>query len=278
MRWRYASTSVAGASHVRSSASCQDACAVSIFETNDGPALVLAVSDGAGSAKAGGIGSNAAVAGVIERSQEWFAAKRTVSEITGSVIRDWVSGIRENIAELAGAANSEMRDYAATLLLAILGQTHSAFAQLGDGALVVLTPEQDWSWVFWPMHGEYSNSTFFVTDAAALQTLQIESWARPVHEVAAFSDGLEPLVLDFKERTAFQPFFARMFRPMRASKADGADETLTHELTAYLNSPPVTSRADDDLTLVLATRLDPPATSATEPTVACNARDSEPAY
>jgi hypothetical protein len=218
------------------------------------------------------------VTGVIERAGEWFAAGRTVAEITGSVIRDWVGGIREHIAELAAEADSEMRDYAATLQLAILGQASSAFAQLGDGALVVLTPEGNWSCVFWPMHGEYSNTTFFITDATALQMLQTECWTRPVNEVAAFSDGLEPLVLDFKQRTAFQPFFARMFRPLRASVSDGVDETLTHKLAAYLGSPPVTTRTNDDLTLVLATRMEPPPASATEPPIARDAWDSKPIY
>ena len=228
-RWRYVAASVTGASHVRSSTECQDACAVEVFETKEGPALVLAVSDGAGSARAGAIGSNATVAGVLERADAWFAAERTVADISDAVIRNWVGGIREEIAELAGKTQTEMRDYAATLLLAVLGQTHSTFAQLGDGALVALTAEQEWSWVFWPMHGEYCNTTYFIVDETATKMLQVESNSRAVHEIAAFSDGLEPLVLDFKERTAFYPFFTRVFRPLRASTVDGVDVPLSRK-------------------------------------------------
>jgi len=275
-RWRYAAASVAGASHVRSSSACQDAYAVEVFETKEGPALVLAVSDGAGSARAGAVGSRVTVDGVLKRADAWFAAEHTVTEITNEVIRDWVEGIREEIAELAGETHSEMRDYAATFLLAVLGQAHSAFAQLGDGALVALTAEQEWSWIFWPMHGEYCNTTYFIVDETALKMLQVECQARAVHEIAAFSDGLEPLVLDFRERTAFFPFFLRALSPLRVSKADGADVSLSRQLAEYLRSKSITSRTDDDLTLVLATRVElPPSRSTPEATNASDAGDDD---
>jgi hypothetical protein len=275
-RWRYAAASVAGASHVRSTTECQDACAVEVFETKEGPALVLAVSDGAGSARAAAIGSRATVAGVLERAGAWFAAERTVAEITDALIRNWVEGIREEIGELACETQTEMRDYAATLLLAVLGQTHSAFAQLGDGALVALTAEQEWSWVFWPMHGEYCNTTYFIVDETAIKMLQVECQARAILEIAVFSDGLEPLVLDFKERTAFYPFFTRVFRPLRASTVDGVDVPLSRQLTEYLRSTSITARTDDDLTLVLATRVElPPSRSTPEATNSSDAGDDD---
>lgn len=274
-RWRYAHASVAGTAHLRIGTACQDACVVRAFDTVDGPALVLAVSDGAGTARFGEVGSSTAVACVLECAKAWFADRRGVSEITASVVHDWVSGIREQIAEIAGSAEQSMRDYAATLMLAILGETHSAFAQLGDGAMVVLTDERDWSWIFWPMHGEYANTTFFVTEDNALADLQFECRERAVHEIAGFTDGLEALVLDYKERTVFQPFFDRMLRPLRASSTEGEDHTLSRQLASYLGSPAISSRSDDDLSLVLATRV--PSVGPTHELIDTNAQDSDTA-
>lgn len=257
-RWRFAATSVTGTSHVRSGGGCQDAYGTRVVDGVEGPVLIVAVSDGAGSAKAGAMGSALATGCVIEQAEAWLIADRRVCEIDIATARDWLNGIREHIAEKAGEAESEMRDYAATLLFAVISQTHSVFAQLGDGAIVVLTPEHEWSWVFWPMHGEYANTTYFVTDDTAAKNIQFEARPRAVREIAAFTDGLEPLVLEFKTKSAFQPFFGRMFRPLRASAAVGRDAQLSAQLDAYLRSPTITAKADDDLTLVMATTVDPP--------------------
>jgi hypothetical protein len=195
----------------------------------------------------------------MEATQCWFSGGRLLEEITEAVVRDWIAGIVEQIAEEAGSSGNELRDYAATLLFAALGPNCAVFSQLGDGAMVVLTEEHEWSWVFWPMHGEYANTTYFITDPTALKLLQFESCQRAIHEVATFSDGLEPLVLDYKERIASQSFFNRMLRPLRSSEVKGVDVALCGQLASYLTSPRITSRVDDDLSLVLATRMPPSA-------------------
>ena len=279
-RWRFAATSVTGTSHVRSGGGCQDSYATHVFDALEGPVLIVAVSDGAGSARAGAVGSALATGCVIEQAVAWLISGRRVGDIDVATARDWLNGIREHIAEKAGEAESEMRDFAATLLFAVVSQTHSVFVQLGDGAIVVLTPEHEWSWVFWPMHGEYANTTYFVTDDAAAKNLQFEARPRPVREIAAFTDGLEPLVLEFKTKSAFQPFFGRMFRPLRASTVAGRDEQLSAQLTAYLRSPVITAKADDDLTLVMATTVDEapiqPAQKAPHLTEMSDGRDGKP--
>src|SRR6516225_2777134 len=44
----------------------------------------------------------------------------------------------------------------------------------GDGVIVVKDQTSQWSWVFWPDRGEFANTTFFVTDAAADDHLRFE--------------------------------------------------------------------------------------------------------
>jgi len=73
-----------------------------------------------------------------------------------------------------------------------------------------------------------------------------------------FTDGLQHLVLQYSEQTVHSPFFERMLDPIRHSPARGEDRKLSTELETYLGSPAVVSRTDDDLTLVMASRVAEP--------------------
>ena len=155
------------------------------------------------------------------QASAWLSQERTVSDISREVICEWINGVREQIAESAGEHGEAMQDYAATLLMAVIGPSHAAFAQIGDGALVASSVGKDWSCIFWPMRGDYANTTYFVTDDNALESVQFECRTGLVEEVAALTDGLEPLVLEYAQKRAFQPFFARIFKPLRASTVSG---------------------------------------------------------
>jgi hypothetical protein len=105
----------------------------------------------------------------------------------------------------------------------------------------------------WPQSGEYANCTFFLTDADAATRVQAKR-ARRVDELALLTDGLQGLALHFASRAAHGPFFAPMFARLRGVSAT-RPRSLAGELHAFLDSPAVNQRTDDDKTLVLATRL-----------------------
>jgi hypothetical protein len=140
------------------------------------------------------------------------------------------------------------------MLFALVSADVAVFLQIGDGLIVVNDQKSQWSWVFWPERGEFANTTFFVTDAAAADHLHFEHRRGFIEELALLSDGIEPLVLHYASRTVHTPFFERMFGPIRRSEAFGPDVALSQDLEAYLCSPAILQRTDDDKTLVLATR------------------------
>jgi Protein phosphatase 2C len=173
-----------------------------------------------------------------------------------SWMKDVVLQTRQSLLAEAELLDVEPHDLAATMLCAILAEDWSAFAQVGDGAIV--TPEvgtQSWSWLFWPQRGEYANSTVFLTDRIAVDRLEVGVLSTPQQEVALFTDGLQHLVLHYEEQTVHSSFFERMMSPIRSSGQDGEDLKLCSDLERYLGSPVVRSRSDDDLTLVLATKI-----------------------
>ena len=166
---------------------------------------------------------------------------------------------RNAVVAFADRQQTEARSYASTLLAVVLTPHRSAAMQIGDGVIVVKANQEDWNWVIWPQRGEYANTTFFLTDESALQRLQVESFPGEVTDVALMSDGLESLALRYADQTVHQPFFTGMFQPLL--NLTGTDEIngLSDSLQQFLASEQVSSRTDDDVSIILATRRSHPA-------------------
>ena len=168
---------------------------------------------------------------VRERLEEGGAPASKASEL----VRFGAEAARIAVAELARHEDRDIQDFASTLLVAVLHAGGGAVGQLGDGAVVATeTTGHPWRPVLWPDHGEYVNTTWFLTDADALEHLHIEELAGPIASVCLFSDGLERLVLDFRARTAHAPFFDTLFKSFagqpnggpRRSQCRGPDRAL----------------------------------------------------
>lgn len=253
--WRYAAASVVGTSHVAIGVGCQDNHRCAILTAADStPVLVAIVSDGAGSAAQGAMGSALVTTSLMDQIVAWLASGGTVKDLRQSTVSEWLDGIRETIAAEAGTANLPMRAYAATLLLAITDDRHAAFAQIGDGAIVTADASGDWGYEFWPQRGTFANQTFFVTDDDVHTSLRFGSGLEPVMELAIFSDGLERVLLNIPEHRAHAPAFDKMLLPLRSAEGYGHIASLSEALARYLATPAVTSRTDDDVTLVIAGR------------------------
>ena len=184
--------------------------------------------------------------------------------ITKEFVEDWLSRVRAEIRDRAEAADLSPRDFACTLLGAVVGQDRAAFFQIGDGAIVVSNRDEpdDYGWVFWPQHGEFANQTNFITQDNALEILQFELEERCVDEIAVFTDGIERLVLDLQNKTAHAPFFRTLFGWLvKTEPATVGREIPTSEVvTRYLSSKQINDKTDDDKTLMLASRRRVPAT------------------
>jgi len=253
--WRYAYASVTGTSHDKSGAPCQDAGACRVVESNGGGAVLLALaSDGAGSARRSEEGSRLAVELFLD---DFGAACRThgIAAIDRPFILAWLARLRRKIAARAARAGIRAGDYACTALGAVIAADRAVFFQIGDGAIVVSRRNApgEYDWVFWPQHGEFANTTNFVTQRDAARALEIEIRQGPIEEVALFTDGIERLVLDLGAKTAHSPFFRPLFRWL-AGNAPPQTGEISPAIANYLGSKQVCDRTDDDKTLIMATR------------------------
>ena len=258
VKWRVAQASVIGTSHKKTGLPCQDAGGCRVVSDPNGRHVLLAVAcDGAGSASLSLDGATLAVGRFLEQFGD--AARRTgLDGITKEFTEDWLASLRAEISDRAAAADLSPREFACTILGAVVGDDRVAFFQIGDGAIVVSNRAEagDYGWVFWPQHGEFANQTNFITQDDALDVLEFELEERCIDEIAVFTDGIERLVLDLHEKTAHAPFFRTLFgwlvktEPAAVGEEMPASEVVSH----YLGSKQINDRTDDDKTLILASR------------------------
>jgi hypothetical protein len=247
--------STIGTSHIAASQPCQDSHGCSILRDSSGRQVMLLVaSDGAGSASVADIGSALACDTFVKLVADYLANGGRVKDITRPLVERWIAGIVYGFGLHARTRGLELGDYACTLLAAIVDEDVAAFLQIGDGAIVHSDGIGGWSWVFWPQHGEFANTTNFITSDNVKEAIAFQTNLRPFEEIAIFTDGLENLVLRKAEKEVHGPFFDSMFRSVRRSTASGMDDGLCRELEKYLASQPINARTDDDKTLILASR------------------------
>jgi len=251
--WRIALASAIGTSHIAAGLPCQDSAAQELLETPDGPVLVVVVSDGAGSAAYADAGSAFAVGSFIDKVRAYFADGGAIRSLDRATASGWVEEMVRALEETARASSHAVRDYACTFLGAIVGDEVAAFVQIGDGAIVVADGDDGWSWVFWPQHGEFANTTNFIVSADAADVMEFAVTSGRINEIALFSDGIENLVLHQASRTVHGAFFDAMFPAVRKARP-GVDDQLSASLEKYLLSPGICDRTDDDKSLILASR------------------------
>ena len=254
--WKHISASVVGTSHVLTGTPCQDSSVCRVFTLEDGSEVLVAVaSDGAGSAKRAEEGSALACSLLIQEMEALFGAEGELSEITKEFLTSWLVSFQREVTLRAEHEELRARDFACTLVAAIIGERSAVFAQIGDGAMVVPSPEEpdEYCYIFWPQKGEYANETYFATDPEAYTRLQYDYVPRRIDEVAVLTDGIQNLALHYQTQSAHNPFFVPVFAWLRPASENDADK-FTASLATYLASEKINQATDDDKTLILATR------------------------
>lgn len=176
-----------------------------------------------------------------------------MTDLSRTVVEQWITQISDQICEYANEEGLKRREYACTLLVVVAKPRQGCFFQVGDGAIVVGS-EGEYFPVFWPITGEYANSTYFITDVSAIKQLQFEIINDQfLEDIALMSDGLQGLALHFQTKTAYSPFFRPMFDQLAEEAYLGFSSVLSATLQRFLDSESVCNRTDDDKTLILST-------------------------
>ena len=247
--WKTVHQSVRGTSHVEEDSPCQDASLCRVIEAAESVLLLSVVSDGAGSAEFSAVGSTL-VCATLEKLIEEYVESDDIWCGIEECVPEWCRIIREKLIESASSLEVPLRELACTMLFSLVGDSRALFGQIGDGAMV-FTTDEEFEMAFWPQSGEYANTTNFLTQEDYLSHVDFFVYEGAIIEFAAFTDGLERLILHFIDQTVHKPFLEPLFNALRLSEDPGS---LGEPLMHFLDSENINLRTDDDKTLILATR------------------------
>jgi hypothetical protein len=251
MEWCYAAASVAGSSHTRTQTKLQDAKYCFVFTNDTGDQWFFAViADGAGSAEFGRQGASIICRAVGSQARKAFRDACCLPD--EAAVWSWLDIARDRIHQAANKHQRTARDFAATLVMVMASPHEVVTAHVGDGAIVARIRESlAWTVLSQPHHGEYASTTYFVTDDPQ-PALRFYRHPNRFDVLAAFSDGIENLVIDSATGEPFAAFFNPMAKPLNASTTIGKDAALCQSLAAFLEGERLNELTDDDRTLIVA--------------------------
>jgi hypothetical protein len=248
--WRATGAHVVGTSHSKLEIPCQDYCGYERGFIGSSPVLILAIADGAGSARLSQVGARASVEHLLRNIPLKLP---TLWEANQELAKQWLESTRQHLEQIATEQDCEMRDLACTILFAVLGEFVSFFAQVGDGGWIV-QKDGEYFAPTWPSSGEYVNETTFLTSSNWGASFMFRNLYGGLSAVAGFTDGLQRLALRLDTQSVHVPFFEPLFTVLRSTEDE---TTLIAPLIEFLSSERVIERTDDDKTLILACRSEP---------------------
>lgn len=248
--WRTVGVSTQGGSHIKTGDPCQDAHRWRVLPCGT---LVIAISDGAGTAALAEIGAGLAVTTALETVCSGLSTAAwedgTEEEWRELLVRGLATALDSLINE-ASTRQAALRDFACTLAVVVAKPGRMVAAiQIGDGAVVAQEEDGETFAVTRPAPSEYLNETTFLISPDALASSSFALCRGKIARLAALTDGLQMLALRMPNGDPHPGFFAPLFSFVASTGSAKKSETA---LRAFLDSPRVRERADDDLTLFLA--------------------------
>jgi hypothetical protein len=235
--------------------------------SDDGHAIVLAVSDGAGSQERSSLGSHLAVDVACQTLTAHVPAQAGQAGLADW--QSWLSAAGHGVvddylriaAELPGRAATDderaatAHSVAATLTAAVICPPWAAFLSIGDcfgAVLVAEPPERCYLVLPPPTHSEFT--VFLSSSSARARMRSFVVWEPELSGVMLATDGCAALALDHPARRGLEPaagpqpargFFVGLADAVRAS--DGDAEPI-HRLLSGEQA----ERCTDDLTVLCA--------------------------
>lgn len=198
IKYKSACARMAGRSHISTNTPCQDYVCTQRDGLNG--LISISLSDGAGSCNLSHIGSRIIVKTVnnyLIKNFNVFLEKDTI-KIKEEIIEE----IRKNLYTRAKKDNQEsIKAYSGTLLAVITNGFKYIALHLGDGVIGYI--KNNMSFVLSePLNGEYSNTTYFVTDKDATSSLRVYlGKIDTINSFVLMSDGTQDSLYDKKNNS-----------------------------------------------------------------------------
>lgn len=193
--WNVIQCASQGRSHIKSDIPCQD----KTYSAFDNDTQVIALADGAGSAKLSHYGAETVTKFVCSELTEKFDTY--FSENDGaSVKQQLIEGMLKSLSETANQLECEIKELASTLLFVAIKNNQFIIAHIGDGVVGYLKNDE-MKIASQPENGEFANTTVFTTSKDAIMTMKlIKGSLGEIQGFVLMSDGTETSLYSKKER------------------------------------------------------------------------------
>jgi len=201
--WRMAGASRRGKMHAHHGTHREDAFAMVVV----GPWHLVAVSDGAGSARLSRVGSHVVVRTAISMLEEILAAEPEPSpERLNQALEEALQAAHLAVHQEAKEREQPVKELSATFLLLVHGVTQAGHVvgslQVGDGLLVIQYPDGALAPLAERDSGAYGGETFFLTSKpveAWLGRGEVRCLDGPPRMLVAMSDGVADDFIPYEE-------------------------------------------------------------------------------
>ena len=244
--WKVACCEVQGGGHRNAHVPCQDKTfAVSLAGSD-----VIALADGAGSAKLSHYGAERVACCVATYIAEHF--NDCFGCETGQKVKQrLVELIESELRQEAENRGCEIRDLASTLLLAAVNGEHFILVHVGDGVIGILDGET-LKVASYPENGEFSNETIFVTSRDVTHAMRI--YRGTLNDKCAFvlmSDGTAQSLYHRQTQTLAPVIVKLMHRVCLIDR-----DVLQNQLKTALDTV-VAQNTRDDCSIAILARYSP---------------------
>lgn len=254
--WKVAHCSVTGAGHLQADQGCQDYTCFLTMPRLAPDTIIAAAADGLGSAAHSSLGSRiAAQAACAHASHILWQQRRHHADPDAleSALNHAILNARTSLEKASRTKRIPLPELATTITLLIHTSNTLAAIQIGDGAAVVSTTEDEYHALLKPDRGEYANETAALTQRRSLQQakLAIARPHQPVSTIALTTDGLVHITMDAATSEPHNPFYQKMSTWLRQHQGPHHPNS---QLANILASGFITDRTKDDVSLFLAVR------------------------
>jgi hypothetical protein len=247
MNWKIVAASATGSGHRQKGEECQDAYAWS----SEGDWLVAVVSDGAGSARFSQIGAKFAVDTICKELASELKTNHNSEiysqDILESIILNAIELTRICLARENVNCNNSMEDFHATVVGILVRRQSGTFFQIGDGAGIAIMEKDTFDPIIsLPENGEYSDQTFFYTEADWIRHTRFTPINHPVSQITLMTDG----AMSFAMAKENEGFDEKFMGPVSRYLKDVDSSTGSKALAATLDDERTHTITSDDKTLL----------------------------
>ena len=240
--WQFICCEVQGIGHKKSQIPCQD----KTLKLMKNDVYVIALADGAGSAKFSHYGAECVVHKISEYMVEHFLELLNCND-GQKVKKEIVDMLITNLAYTAKIHSCKLYDLSSTLLLAAVYKDYFILVHIGDGIIGYLDGNE-LKVASMPDNGEFFNITTFVTSNDALSSMRIFKGAlKDKNAFVLMSDGAAQSFYYKTNKTLAQVIKKLMHRTCLIDS-----KIMTKQLEEAFNSVVLNNTSDDCSIAILA--------------------------